>query len=56
MIVNADKIENQFLLNASITKLDETLQQHKILSLIKLILKKNWILFNPIITNSDNSS
>ena len=57
VIVNADKIENQFLLNASITKLDEnfTIIQNIISNKIN-IEKKNWILFNPIITNSDNSS
>ncbi len=57
VIINADKIQNEFLLNASITEFD---QDFKIIQNIisnKINIKEEeWLMFNPIITKSDNSS
>ena len=57
IIINADKIQNEFLLNATITEFD---QDFKIIQNIisnKINIKqKDWVMFDPIITKSDNSS
>ncbi len=57
VIINADKIQNEFLLNASITEFDQDFKiTQNIISNKINIKQKDWVMFNPIITKSDNSS
>lgn len=57
VIINADKIQNEFLLNASITEFDQDFKiVQNIISNKINIKEEEWLMFNPIITKSDNSS
>ena len=57
LIINADKIENEFLFNASITKFNEnfTVQENIIATKVN-VKNKKWILTDAIVTELDNSS
>ena len=57
MIINADKIENEFLINSSITRLDKNfiITQNIVAEKIDVTNKK-WILHNAIITELDNKT
>ena len=57
IIINSDKIENEFLMNASITKFDRDfkIQQNIIADKININDKK-WILFDAIVTELENTS
>lgn len=57
IIINSDKIEDEFLVNSSITKFDENflIDQNIIVKKID-VRNKNWILYDAIITETDNSS
>ena len=57
IIINSDKIENEFLINASITRFDKNflIKQNIIVKKID-VSSKNWILYDAIITAPDNSS
>jgi len=57
MIINADQIENQFLINSSITKLDKNflIKQNIIAEKID-ITNKEWVLYKAIVTELDNKS
>ncbi len=57
IIINAEKIENTYLINSSITQFDKNFQITKNIIANKVdISKKEWILFNAIVTELDNSS
>lgn len=57
VIVNADKIEDNFLINASITKLNKSFQIQKNIIAKKVNIKDyNWILMDTIVTESNNDS
>ena len=55
LIINASKIENEFLLDNFITEFDEEYNVKRNIRSDKInIAKKDWIVFNPIIfTNND---
>ena len=57
IIINSDKIEDEFLINSSITKFDENflISQNIIAKKID-VRNKNWILYDAIFTETDNSS
>ena len=55
IIINADKIIDEFLINSSITKLDDKFQIKQNIVAEKINIKsKDWVLFNAIITEPDN--
>ena len=57
IIINAEKIENEYLINSSITQFDKNFQITKNIIANKVnITEKEWILFNAIVTELDNSS
>ena len=57
VIINAEKIENQYLINSSITQFDNNFQITKNIIANKVdISEKKWVLFNAILTELDNSS
>ena len=57
VIINAEKIENEYLINSSITQFDKNFQITKNIIAERVnIAKKEWILFNAIVTELDNSS
>ena len=57
VIINADKIEDKFLINLSITKLSKNFEIQKNILAKKANVKKfNWILEDAIITEIDNTS
>ena len=57
VIINAEKIENEYLINPSITQFDKDFQITKNIIANKVnISKKEWVLFNAIVTELDNSS
>ncbi len=57
IIINAEKIEEEYLINSSITQFDNNFQITKNIIANKVdIKKKEWILFNSIVTELDNSS
>ena len=57
VIINAEKIENEYLINASITQFDQNFQITKnIIADTVNITQKEWILFNAIVTELNNSS
>ena len=57
IIINSDKIEEQFLINASITKFNKNFQiEQNIISKKINIKNKNWILYDVIITELNNES
>ena len=57
IVINADKIENQYLINSSITKLDKDfiITQNIIANKID-VTNEEWILYNAIVTEPDNKS
>ncbi len=57
VIINAEKIENEYLINSSITQFDKNFQITKNIIAERVnIAKKEWILSNAIVTELDNSS
>ena len=57
LIINAEKIENEYLINSSITQFDKNFFIKKNIMATKIdITKKEWILFDAIVTELDNSS
>ncbi len=57
LIINAEKIEDEYLINSSITQFDENFFIKKNIIASKIdITKKEWILFDAIVTELDNSS
>ena len=57
IIINADKFNDNYLINASITKFDESFQiEQNIISEKIDISENNWILYNSVITYNDNNS
>jgi lipopolysaccharide export system permease protein len=57
VIINAEKIQENFLINSSITKFDETFKIYENIITQKIdVTKKDWILHNAIVTNLDNVS
>ena len=57
MIINADKIENEFLINASITKFNQDFLINQNIIVKKIdVRNKRWILYDAIITGPNNSS
>lgn len=57
VIINAEKIENQFLIDSSITKFDKNFTITKNIISNKVdITKKEWVLYDAIVTETDNSS
>ena len=57
VIINAAKIENQYLIDSSITQFDKNFQITKnIIADTVNITQKEWILFNAIVTELNNSS
>jgi lipopolysaccharide export system permease protein len=57
VIINADKISGQLLLNASITEFDNNYKIQKNLISKKIdILKKNWVLNDVLISDEENNS
>ncbi len=57
IIINADKITDKFLINSSITKFDDSFEIEQNIIAKKIdIEKKNWMLFDVIITELDNTS
>ena len=57
IIINADKFDENYLINASITKFNESFQiEQNIISEKIDISENNWILYNSIITYNDNNS
>ena len=57
LIINAEKIENEYLINSSITQFDENFFIKKNIIATKIdVKKKEWILFDAIVTELDNSS
>ena len=57
MIINADRIENEFLINSSITRLDKNfiITQNIVAEKVD-VTDKEWILHRAIITEPDNKS
>ena len=57
IIINSDKMDNEYLINASITKFDNSfnIQQNIIAKKIN-IKTNNWILYNAIVTDINNTS
>ena len=56
LIINADRIENQFLINSSITKFDQNFLITKNIIANKIdVTNKEWVLFDVIETKLDNS-
>ena len=57
IIINSDKMDNEYLINASITKFDNdfNIQQNIIAKKIN-IKTNNWILYNTIVTDINNTS
>ena len=57
VIINADKISGQLLLNASITECDNNYKIQKNLITKKIdVLKKNWVLYDVMISDEKNNS
>lgn len=57
IIINADKIDNNYLINASITSFNKSFQiEQNIISEKIDIKEKQWILYNSIITYANNNS
>ena len=57
VIINADKISGQLLLNASITEFDNNYKIQKNLISKKIdVLKKNWVLYDVLISDEKNNS
>ena len=57
MLINADKIENEYLINSSITKLDKDFKINQNIIAEKIdVTDKEWLLFNAIVTETDNKS
>ncbi len=57
IIINAERIENEYLINSSITQFDNNFQITKNIISNKVDVTENeWILFDPIVTELDNSS
>jgi len=57
VIINADKISGQLLLNASITEFDNNYKIQKNLITKKIdVLKKNWVLYDVMISDEKNNS
>ena len=56
-IINADKIENEFLVNASLTKFDDNFKMEQNIIAEKInIQNKEWVLYNVIVTELENLS
>ena len=57
IIINSDKMDNEYLINASITKFDNSfnIQQNIIAKKIN-IKTNNWVLYNTIVTDINNTS
>ena len=56
-IINASKIDDRFLINASITQLDTNFEVLKHIQSEKIdISSKNWLIFNPIIYRGNDKS
>ncbi len=57
LIINAAKIENEYLINSSITQLDKNFSITKNIVANKInISNKDWLLIDAIVTELDNSS
>ena len=57
VIINAEKIESEYLINSSITQFDKNFQITKNIIAEKVNITKNdWVLFDTIVTELDNSS
>ncbi len=57
MIINADKIENEYLINSSITRLDKNFKISQNIIAEKIdVTNKEWLLFDAIVTETDNKS
>ncbi len=57
VIINADKIIDEFLISSSITILDQNFEIDKNIIAEKINIKnKKWILYKAILTRADNSS
>ncbi len=57
LIINAQKIENEYLINSSITQFDKNFFIKKNIIAKKVdISSKEWVLFDAIVTELDNSS
>ena len=57
IIINADKIIDKFLINSSITKFDNNFNIEQNIIAKKIDIEKiNWVLFDVIITELDNTS
>jgi len=57
VIINADKFSGQLLLNASITEFDNNYKIQKNLISKKIdVLKKNWVLYDVLISDEKNNS
>ena len=57
IIINADRIDKEFLINSSITKFDKDFQIEKNIIAKKIdITNFKWTLYDVIITDTDNSS
>ena len=57
LIINAEKIENEYLINSSITQFDENFLITKNIIANRInIMSKEWILFDTIVTELDNTS
>ena len=56
-IINADRIENNFLINSSLSQFDENFKFKKNIIAKKINIKEyDWIMFNAIVTSSDNTT
>ena len=57
LIINAEKIENEYLINSSITQFDKNFFIKKNIIASKIdVTNKEWILFNAIVTELNNES
>ena len=57
VIINADKIDNNYLINATITKFNKSFQMEQNIISEKIDIKdKRWKIYNAIITYADNKS
>ena len=57
IIINSDKMDNEYLINTSITKFDNNFRIKKNIIAKKInITTNNWILHNAIVTDIDNTS
>ena len=57
IIINSDKMDNEFLINTSITKFDSNFNIEQNIIAKKIDIKsKNWVLYDSIVTNIDNTS